>query len=180
MCNHFNSQAWKLRMTQPYFQRDSYTRNFMCFAFQPQLAVLIPNPAKLGLQSTYAPQNSIFEFCRDTYSDRSGSSSPDLEITELKFPSVNHDWFLVTFNDLNFFPYGINSLPGLSSWHWNVSCQLVKKKNPAHHENCWCSHTCPSCAEGCMMPHVCVTDVVGISLANWHIKKYKNNVEVGD
>ncbi|KAM9532322.1 CTP synthase 1 isoform 1-T1 [Guaruba guarouba] len=28
---------------------------------------------------------------RDTYSDRSGSSSPDLEITELKFPSVNHD-----------------------------------------------------------------------------------------
>lgn len=28
---------------------------------------------------------------RDTYSDRSGSSSPDSEITELKFPSINHD-----------------------------------------------------------------------------------------
>ncbi|OXB61872.1 hypothetical protein ASZ78_004578 [Callipepla squamata] len=28
---------------------------------------------------------------RDTYSDRSGSSSPDSEITELKFPSFNHD-----------------------------------------------------------------------------------------
>ncbi|XP_019499409.1 PREDICTED: CTP synthase 1 isoform X2 [Hipposideros armiger] len=27
----------------------------------------------------------------DTYSDRSGSSSPDSEITELKFPSINHD-----------------------------------------------------------------------------------------
>lgn len=31
------------------------------------------------------------EFHRDTYSDRSGSSSPDSEITELKFPSINHD-----------------------------------------------------------------------------------------
>lgn len=31
------------------------------------------------------------EFYRDTYSDRSGSSSPDSEITELKFPSINHD-----------------------------------------------------------------------------------------
>lgn len=30
-------------------------------------------------------------FHRDTYSDRSGSSSPDSEITELKFPSINHD-----------------------------------------------------------------------------------------
>lgn len=31
------------------------------------------------------------DFRRDTYSDRSGSSSPDSEITELKFPPTNHD-----------------------------------------------------------------------------------------
>ena len=35
--------------------------------------------------------NKPSEFYRDTYSDRSGSSSPDSEITELKFPSINHD-----------------------------------------------------------------------------------------
>lgn len=35
--------------------------------------------------------NKLPEFHRDTYSDRSGSSSPDSEITELKFPSINHD-----------------------------------------------------------------------------------------
>lgn len=44
MYNHFNSQTLKLVMTQPYFQRDSYTRNFVCFAFQPQLAVLTTKP----------------------------------------------------------------------------------------------------------------------------------------
>ena len=37
--------------------------------------------------------NKPSEFYRDTYSDRSGSSSPDSEITELKFPSINHDWW---------------------------------------------------------------------------------------
>lgn len=40
MYNNFNSQTLKLMMTQPYFQRDGYTRNFVCSAFQPQLAVL--------------------------------------------------------------------------------------------------------------------------------------------
>ncbi|KAG8507698.1 CTP synthase 1 [Galemys pyrenaicus] len=35
--------------------------------------------------------NKLSKFYRDTYSDRSGSSSPDSEITELKFPSINHD-----------------------------------------------------------------------------------------
>lgn len=35
--------------------------------------------------------NELSDSCRDTYSDRSGSSSPDSEITELKFPSINHD-----------------------------------------------------------------------------------------
>lgn len=38
MYNDFNSQTLKLMMTQPYFQRDSYTRNFVCSAFQPQLS----------------------------------------------------------------------------------------------------------------------------------------------
>lgn len=38
---------------------------------------------------------SDWPFClwhRDTYSDRSGSSSPDSEISELKLPSISNEW----------------------------------------------------------------------------------------
>lgn len=41
------------------------------------------------------------KFClwhRDTYSDRSGSSTPDSEISELKLPSISNEWLLGTHN----------------------------------------------------------------------------------
>ncbi|NXF11107.1 PYRG1 synthase, partial [Smithornis capensis] len=52
-----------------------------------------PSPPYFGLLLASAGRLSHFlqKGCRLSPSDRSGSSSPDMEITELKFPSGNHD-----------------------------------------------------------------------------------------
>jgi len=64
--------------------------------FRLRLQQALPSPANCWCEAgsrehLRALTPNLCAFCRDTYSDRSGSSSPDLEITELKFPSVNHD-----------------------------------------------------------------------------------------
>lgn len=51
----------------------------------------MPYDHRNGRASECLRVKKVSEFCRDTYSDRSGSSSPDSEITELKFPSSNQD-----------------------------------------------------------------------------------------
>ncbi|XP_063211947.1 CTP synthase 1 isoform X2 [Chroicocephalus ridibundus] len=74
----------------PFFVGVQYHPEFLSRPIKPSppyFGLLLASAGRL----THYLQKGCRLSPRDTYSDRSGSSSPDLEITELKFPSVNHD-----------------------------------------------------------------------------------------
>ena len=51
----------------------------------------MPRFENISLQLASSLTNILFTH-RDTYSDRSGSSTPDSEISELKLPSITNEW----------------------------------------------------------------------------------------
>ncbi|KAK2518534.1 Ctps1 [Columba guinea] len=74
----------------PFFVGVQYHPEFLSRPIKPSppyFGLLLASAGRL----THYLQKGCRLSPRDTYSDRSGSSSPDLEMTELKFPSVNHD-----------------------------------------------------------------------------------------
>ncbi|NXP38944.1 PYRG1 synthase, partial [Leiothrix lutea] len=74
----------------PFFVGVQYHPEFLSRPIKPSppyFGLLLASAGRL----THYLQKGCRLSPRDTYSDRSGSSSPDLEITELKFPSANHD-----------------------------------------------------------------------------------------
>ncbi|XP_056681209.1 CTP synthase 1 isoform X4 [Monodelphis domestica] len=74
----------------PFFVGVQYHPEFLSRPIKPSppyFGLLLASAGRL----THYLQKGCRLSPRDTYSDRSGSSSPDSEITELKFPSINHD-----------------------------------------------------------------------------------------
>ncbi|KAM9116437.1 CTP synthase 1 isoform 2-T2 [Pangshura tecta] len=74
----------------PFFVGVQYHPEFLSRPIKPSppyFGLLLASAGRL----THYLQKGCRLSPRDTYSDRSGSSSPDSEITELKFSSVNHD-----------------------------------------------------------------------------------------
>lgn len=84
-----NLRVCQLRSThvaEPHLQWDGSGE--LCLTSHPRAEGGTAPTAEPSVSTSHSAASVL---CRDTYSDRSGSSSPDSEITELKFPSFNHD-----------------------------------------------------------------------------------------